>query len=243
MCGVTFRRMETSRKSVVVCTTPLVMDDSAAYGMFSPMEISAGLLSVTITCGVEMTLTRFFSASALTVAWKFRLTTLYLKPVWSAVGVFRLNACPKALEPASAFDGTNHLVVWFGDSTSGLSGYTLRAVRIAPDGSILDPGGIVLGTATMVDNGLAVAFDGVRFVVAWVVSTSYGFQIRARCIATDGTANATDIVVFGGGIIPQDDIPELRRMGVAEVFGPGTSLASIVDWVRANVPAPLAKAS
>jgi methylmalonyl-CoA mutase C-terminal domain/subunit len=47
--------------------------------------------------------------------------------------------------------------------------------------------------------------------------------------------DATDIVVFGGGIIPEEDIPELRRMGVAEIFGPGASMASIVDWVRANV--------
>ncbi len=51
--------------------------------------------------------------------------------------------------------------------------------------------------------------------------------------------DATDIVVFGGGIIPQDDIPELRRLGVAEVFGPGATMASIVDWVRANVPSAL----
>jgi methylmalonyl-CoA mutase, C-terminal domain len=49
--------------------------------------------------------------------------------------------------------------------------------------------------------------------------------------------DATDIVVFGGGIIPNEDIPELRAMGVAEVFGPGATMTSIVDWVRANVPA------
>jgi methylmalonyl-CoA mutase C-terminal domain/subunit len=52
--------------------------------------------------------------------------------------------------------------------------------------------------------------------------------------------DATDIVVFGGGIIPQEDIPQLRQLGVAEVFGPGATLASIVDWVRTNVPAQLA---
>jgi isobutyryl-CoA mutase small subunit len=48
--------------------------------------------------------------------------------------------------------------------------------------------------------------------------------------------DASDIVVFGGGIIPNEDIPELRAMGVAEVFGPGATMTSIVDWVRANVP-------
>ncbi len=49
--------------------------------------------------------------------------------------------------------------------------------------------------------------------------------------------DATDIVVFGGGIIPDEDIPELSRMGVAKIFTPGTSTETIVEWVRENVPA------
>jgi methylmalonyl-CoA mutase C-terminal domain/subunit len=43
---------------------------------------------------------------------------------------------------------------------------------------------------------------------------------------------ADDIVVFGGGIIPEEDVPELERMGVAAVFTPGASTQTIVDWVR-----------
>src|SRR3979409_2301102 len=39
---------------------------------------------------------------------------------------------------------------------------------------------------------------------------------------------ATDVVVFGGGIIPDEDIAELKRLGVAELFGPGTPLQEIV---------------
>jgi methylmalonyl-CoA mutase, C-terminal domain len=46
---------------------------------------------------------------------------------------------------------------------------------------------------------------------------------------------ANDIVVFGGGIIPDADIPLLKEMGVAEVFTPGTTTTQIVDWVNANV--------
>lgn len=46
---------------------------------------------------------------------------------------------------------------------------------------------------------------------------------------------ADDIVVFGGGIIPDDDIPKLEAAGIKGVFTPGTSLASIVEWVNANV--------
>src|SRR6516225_11577730 len=48
--------------------------------------------------------------------------------------------------------------------------------------------------------------------------------------------DATDIVVFGGGIIPDDDIAELKRLGVAELFPPGTPLQQIVDWLRARFP-------
>jgi methylmalonyl-CoA mutase C-terminal domain/subunit len=47
--------------------------------------------------------------------------------------------------------------------------------------------------------------------------------------------DAADIVVFGGGIIPEADIGELERVGVAKVFTPGTAMRDIVDWVRANV--------
>ena len=47
--------------------------------------------------------------------------------------------------------------------------------------------------------------------------------------------DARDIVVIGGGIIPEDDIPLLKEMGVAEVFTPGAPTTRIVEWVRANV--------
>jgi methylmalonyl-CoA mutase C-terminal domain/subunit len=43
---------------------------------------------------------------------------------------------------------------------------------------------------------------------------------------------ATDITVFGGGIIPEADIDELERMGVARLFTPGATTTEIVDWVR-----------
>ena len=46
---------------------------------------------------------------------------------------------------------------------------------------------------------------------------------------------AADIAVFGGGIIPQDDVPQLVEKGVAAVFLPGSSTQAIIDWIRANV--------
>jgi len=51
-------------------------------------------------------------------------------------------------------------------------------------------------------------------------------------------AGADDIVVFGGGIIPDGDVKALELAGLAGVFGPGTSLTEITDWVAANVPPP-----
>jgi methylmalonyl-CoA mutase C-terminal domain/subunit len=51
---------------------------------------------------------------------------------------------------------------------------------------------------------------------------------------------AEDIVVFGGGIIPVEDLPELERLGVAKIFTPGATTHSIVDWVRAHVAAAVA---
>jgi methylmalonyl-CoA mutase, C-terminal domain len=45
----------------------------------------------------------------------------------------------------------------------------------------------------------------------------------------------TDVLVTAGGIIPDDDIPALREAGVAAVFGPGTTIATVADFFRANV--------
>jgi methylmalonyl-CoA mutase, C-terminal domain len=47
----------------------------------------------------------------------------------------------------------------------------------------------------------------------------------------------TDVVVFGGGIIPEPDIPELEKAGVAKIFTPGATMDQVVEWVQANVGA------
>jgi methylmalonyl-CoA mutase C-terminal domain/subunit len=46
-----------------------------------------------------------------------------------------------------------------------------------------------------------------------------------------------DVVLFGGGIIPEDDIPKLKEQGVSEVFLPGTSTEDIITFIRARVKA------
>jgi methylmalonyl-CoA mutase C-terminal domain/subunit len=46
---------------------------------------------------------------------------------------------------------------------------------------------------------------------------------------------ADDIKVFGGGVIPEDDIPGLKQAGISEIFTPGTSTEDIVAWIRSNI--------
>ena len=48
--------------------------------------------------------------------------------------------------------------------------------------------------------------------------------------------DAADIVVFGGGIIPKDDVQQLKDEGVKELFLPGTPIAEVVKWIEENVP-------
>ena len=46
---------------------------------------------------------------------------------------------------------------------------------------------------------------------------------------------ADDIVVCGGGIFPEEDIPELKKAGIKEIFTPGTPLTEVVKWVKEHV--------
>jgi len=50
------------------------------------------------------------------------------------------------------------------------------------------------------------------------------------------TSGAGDITVIGGGIIPDEDIPKLKKAGIKQVFLPGTTITKIVDWTVKNVP-------
>ena len=72
-------------------------------------------------------------------------------------------------------------------------------------------------------------------VVGLSVLSGAHLTLFAKVIGLLRERDAGDIVVFGGGIIPEADIPELEALGVAKVFTPGATTASIVDWVRANV--------
>ncbi len=57
----------------------------------------------------------------------------------------------------------------------------------------------------------------------------------AKVIELLAERDAADIRLFGGGIIPEEDIPLLKEKGVAEIFTPGATTGAIVEWVRANI--------
>lgn len=73
-------------------------------------------------------------------------------------------------------------------------------------------------------------------VIGLSVLSGAHLTLFAKVITLLREREADDIVVFGGGIIPDADIAQLQALGVAKVFTPGATTAAIVDWVRANVP-------
>jgi methylmalonyl-CoA mutase C-terminal domain/subunit len=70
-----------------------------------------------------------------------------------------------------------------------------------------------------------------------ILSGAHMTQFR-RVLELLAERDAGDIVVFGGGIIPQTDITELEQMGVAKIFTPGAPTTEIVDWVRSKFGKP-----
>ncbi len=72
-------------------------------------------------------------------------------------------------------------------------------------------------------------------VVGLSVLSGAHMTLFAKVVELLKQRDAADIVVFGGGIIPDSDIPELEKIGVAKVFTPGATTTDIVAWVREHV--------
>jgi methylmalonyl-CoA mutase, C-terminal domain len=77
-------------------------------------------------------------------------------------------------------------------------------------------------------------------VVGLSVLSGAHMTLFRRVVELLAQRGASDMIVFGGGIIPEADIPELTSIGVAKVFTPGATTQSIVDWVRENVATSVA---
>ncbi|GGL05419.1 cobalamin B12-binding domain-containing protein [Planomonospora parontospora] len=112
--------------------------------------------------------------------------------------------------------------------------------------------GVKIVARALRDAGMEVVYTGLHQTPEQIVRTAVqedaaavGLSILsgahmtlfAKVIELLRENDAGDIVVFGGGIIPEDDMPELERMGVARIFTPGATTEEIVEWVRGTVPA------
>lgn len=99
------------------------------------------------------------------------------------------------------------------------------------------------------DAGCEVIYTGLHQTPAHIVATAIqedadaiGLSILSgahltlfpEVIAELAKRDASDIVVFGGGIIPEADIATLQAAGVARIFTPGAPVTEIVDWVKAT---------
>jgi len=100
------------------------------------------------------------------------------------------------------------------------------------------------------DGGVEVIYTGLHQTPEMIVHAAIQEDVQAIGLSILSGAHMTlfkavidllgrrridDIVVFGGGIIPEEDLEALAEMGVAKVFTPGTPTDAVVEWVRANL--------
>jgi methylmalonyl-CoA mutase C-terminal domain/subunit len=117
----------------------------------------------------------------------------------------------------------------------GLDGHDRGAKVVAR--SLRDAGMEVIYTGLHQTPEMIVATaiqEGVDAVGMSIMSGAHNVLMPA---VVDGllAKGAEDIVVFGGGIIPDDDMESLKKKGIKGLFTPGTSTETIISWVRENV--------
>lgn len=103
---------------------------------------------------------------------------------------------------------------------------------------------------TLRDAGYEVIYSGLHQTPEMIVNTAIQEDVDAiglsilsgahnylfpEIIRLLAEKNAADIKVFGGGIIPEDEIPVLKKQGVAEIFTPGADTRDILEWVKKNL--------
>jgi len=76
--------------------------------------------------------------------------------------------------------------------------------------------------------------EGADVIAMSVLSGAHDY-LFPRVMGLLKEAGVTDILVIGGGIIPEDDVPGLKAVGIKAVFGPGTSTSDIVHFIQENV--------
>jgi methylmalonyl-CoA mutase C-terminal domain/subunit len=127
----------------------------------------------------------------------------------------------------------------------------IRVVVAKPGLDGHDRGAKIIARALR-DAGMEVIYTGLHQTPEQIVETviqedaqAVGLSVLSgahmtlvpRIVALLEEQGIEDVVVIVGGTIPGDDIPELKRLGVAEVFGPGSSTEAIIEFIRGAVAA------
>ena len=110
--------------------------------------------------------------------------------------------------------------------------------------------GVKIVARALRDAGMEVIYTGLHQTPEQIVETAIqedadavGLSVLSgahmtlfrKVIELLAARGAEDILVFGGGIIPDDDLPELERLGVKKIFTPGATTESIVEWAREHI--------
>jgi methylmalonyl-CoA mutase C-terminal domain/subunit len=110
--------------------------------------------------------------------------------------------------------------------------------------------GIKVVASALMDAGMEVIYTGLRQTPRQIVEAALQEDVDVIALSILSGAhdylfprvmellmekNVGDILVIGGGIIPDEDIPSLKACGIAEVFGPGTPTENIVNYIQAHV--------
>jgi methylmalonyl-CoA mutase C-terminal domain/subunit len=110
--------------------------------------------------------------------------------------------------------------------------------------------GVKIVARALRDAGMEVIYTGLHQTPEQIVETAIqedadavGLSVLSgahmtlfrRVIELLAERGAADVTVFGGGIIPDEDLPELQRLGVARIFTPGATTQSIVEWAQENL--------
>jgi methylmalonyl-CoA mutase C-terminal domain/subunit len=126
---------------------------------------------------------------------------------------------------------------------------TLRILVAKPGLDGHDRGAKIIARALR-DAGMEVIYTGLHQTPEMIASAAVQEDVDAVGLSIMSGAHMTlfpavidllkdkgagDIGVFGGGIIPDDDIPRLKKLGVAEIFTPGSSTQDIVQWIRGHI--------
>jgi methylmalonyl-CoA mutase C-terminal domain/subunit len=110
--------------------------------------------------------------------------------------------------------------------------------------------GVKVVASALMDAGMEVVYTGLRQTPEQIVEAAIQEDVDVIALSILSGAHdylfpkvmellkgrgADDILVIGGGIIPDEDVPGLKACGIAEIFGPGTSTVDIIKYIREKV--------